>query len=96
MSEENTKLEEEFKAVVAEVTPQIDEQLKIAREAIRKAEELSEKYGVPFRSSVSPLGQSYFPKKVPDGLDQDFVFDVTGTWTEYYGDGSGWQHSAVC
>lgn len=99
MSEDNTKLEEEFKAVVAEITPQINEQLDIARKAIQTAEKLAEQYGVPFSSDVSPLGQSYTPMSFTTKfgeLDRDMVYDLVEVLPGGEYDVEGWEHSAVC
>ena len=98
-SAEICELEEEFKKLVAKHSQKIDEQLIIAAEAISKAEKISEQYGIPFYAGVSPLSQSYFPATFArnfSDLDADFVTDITGAYTDYYGEGEGWEHSAVC
>ncbi len=96
---ETSKLEAEFKETLAKVRPLIKEKLDVAMKALREAENIAEEHGVPFSSGLSPLGQSYYPKsfgKKFSKLDQDVVSDITGTWTEYYGEFYGWEHSAVC
>jgi len=95
---EEDELEAEFKKVVDDHMQEIEDQLKIASDAISKAEELSEKYGLPFRAYVSPLSQSYFPTTFSDKfgeLDSDFVSEIAGAWSEYPSEG-GWEHSQVC
>jgi hypothetical protein len=95
---EEDELETEFKQVVDDHMQEIKAQLKIASDAISKAEELSEKYGLPFRAYVSPLSQNYFPTTFSDKfgeLDSDFVSEIVGAWSEYPSEG-GWEHSAVC
>jgi hypothetical protein len=97
LKEDTSELEAEFKKVVKAHQSKIDEQLAIAAKAIAKAEKISEKYGIPFHSSVSPLSQPYWPSSFSTkfgGLDSDFVSDITGTYNEY--DSEGWRHSAVC
>jgi len=94
---DESELEAEFKKVVEAHQSKIDEQLAIAAKAIAKAEKISEKYGIPFYSGVSPLSQPYWPASFSTkfgGLDSDFVSDITGTYNEY--DSEGWRHSAVC
>lgn len=93
------ELENEFKSVVEAHMKEIKDQLDIARAAIRKACEISEEHGIPFSASVSPLSQSYHPvtfHKKFHGLDQETVSNITGAWTQYFNDGAGWEHSAVC
>lgn len=78
------------------VLKQIEEKVNAASAALAEAETLSERYGIPFDSSVSPLSQTYIPgtfgEKFPE-LDRDFVGDVTGSYLHEY---EGWEHSAVC
>ena len=101
MSKELT-LEEEFDKVSDEATALINEQLDIASAAITKAEEIAEKYGIPFGSCVSPLGQSYLPNSFPEkwkDLSEDKIEELNGEfacdWANVM-DGYGWQHSSVC
>lgn len=90
---EQLKLETEFEALYNKHVKKIEEQLNIAAKAISKAEELSEKYGIPFYAGVSPLSQSYTPGSLDEDLDKDFISDLTGI---YPGEYEGWEHSAVC
>jgi hypothetical protein len=94
----HAELEAEFRSVVDSHMKDIKEQLDIARAAIRKACEISEEHGIPFSASVSPLSQSYHPVSFQKfhKLDQETVSNITGAWTQYYNDGAGWEHSAVC
>lgn len=97
--EENPELEAEFRALVKKHQAEIDEQLKIASKAIAKAEKLSEKYGIPFSSGVSPLGQSYTPASFQDKfgeLDRETVMEITDVYPGGEYDMEGWEHSAVC
>lgn len=96
---ENSELEAEFKALCDAHMSEINEQIDVARVAIRKAVELSEKYGIPFSSDITPLGMSYCPDSYYgkfDELDKGFVSEVAGAslWNMY--GGSGWEHSDVC
>lgn len=95
-------LEKEFLEAHEKATKLIDEQLDFAAKAINKAERISEKYGIPFSASVSPLGQSYTPEsfekkfggldleELAENLKTDDLYDV------YPGEYPGWEHSAVC
>ena len=97
--EPESELEAAFQKACDEHMKEIDEQLELASDALDKAVELSEKYGIPFSAGTSPLGQSYVPnsfeKKFP-GLESSFAEEITGAYSEYYGEGGGWEHSAVC
>lgn len=73
--------------------------------ALREAEALADKHGVPFRSGISPLSNSYVPNSFSKSkfaaLERDVVCDIAGVWGEYISDmlsgyGNGWLHSAVC
>lgn len=93
------ELEAEFKKTCDAHMQEIEEQLELADQALAKAVELSEKYGLPFYADASPLAQSYFPmsfEKKFSGLDEEFVSELTDACTEYYGEGAGWEHSDVC
>jgi hypothetical protein len=95
--DDTSKLEAEFQKVYDDHNEEICEQLRIANAAIGKAEELSEKYGLPFDAGVSPLRQAYWPNSYSDKfgeLDTDFVGNVTDCFSEYHE--GGWEHSAVC
>ncbi len=73
---------------------EIDQKIVIAQEALNEAESISEKYGVPFYSNVSPLGQDYrpasFDEKWNSPIDEIDEYDLD--LPEY----EGWQHSMVC
>lgn len=89
-------LEKKFKDCVVKAEEEIKEQMEIARSAIRKAEEISERYGIPFYASCSPLGQRYKPESF-DSMwvkikDNDELMELIDFVPEY----DGWQHSAVC
>lgn len=91
-----TDLEQEFLDAEKEARPLIQEKLKAARKLIFEAEEISNRYGVPFRSEVSPLLNTYFPANSKFACEEmeDFVCWEIG-WPEWGGWG-GWEHSAVC
>lgn len=89
-------LELEFKKVVENHQSEIDEKLKEAADALDKAVELSEKYGIPFYSRVSPLGQCFYPDSFGDkfsDVSRDLVQELCETYSEYE---NSWDHSAVC
>jgi hypothetical protein len=100
MTEEKelTELEKEFSDLVKVAKDQIEAKLKEARYAIQEAQNISERYGVPFYANVSPLSQSYFPKTYYakfSELDSDFVVDLTDAYDKW-GETYGWMHSSVC
>ena len=93
---ELSAVELEFKALCEEVLPQIEARINIARQAIKEAEELSEKYGVPFSSDITPISMGYMPASLDDrfrDLDSNIMYDLAGTYLDDY---EGWEHSAVC
>jgi hypothetical protein len=104
MSDSNLESEfkEELRQAVQEATKKIDEALERANAALSEAEQISEQYGIPFRSSISPIRQSYLPMSYHDkwgrrvsNIDVD-ISDVLwdeGIHIPHY---EGWQHSAVC
>jgi hypothetical protein len=99
LDSEDSELERQFRTTVNSVSDQIHKKLDEASAALSEAVALSEKHGIPFSASVSFLGQSYFPTSFPGKfgeLDSDFVSGITGAYTEYYGEGVGWEHSDVC
>ena len=92
---ELSAVELEFKALCDEALPQIEARINIARQAIKEAVELSEKYGVPFSSDITPLCMAYTPVSLDDrfrDLD-DAMYDIAGTYINGY---EGWEHSAIC
>lgn len=96
--EDRTDLEEKFKKAYAKASEKIDEQIEIAQKAISKAEEISEKYGIPFHSQITPLSMTYRPESFSDKWGElvDSLDELTDG--EMYGvpDYEGWEHSAVC
>lgn len=92
-----TELEKEFVSVSDKFHNEIKKHLKDAREALKKAIDLSEEYGIPFESPISFLCNSYIPSSLHGkfgDIDKDFVAEITGVYNEY--DSDGWEHSAVC
>lgn len=72
-------LEKEFKELVNKVTPQINAELALAKEAIGRAVALSEQHGVPFQSDIYEWEwNTYFPESFDsifeqiNNLDEDF------------------------
>lgn len=92
----NPELEAEFTAHVEKIQSQIQKHVDRAGEELDKAVALADKHGVAFSSNISFLSQDYTPPVIEkfSDLDQDFINDTTGTYSEY--DSEGWQHSAVC
>ncbi len=111
-------LEEEFKQAIKEyqaVQEKFEKEARghidTAREELRKAVVVSDKYGVPFYSPISFIGQTYTPEspfnhklsrmaeKLQDSGDEDKELDeALGYWEdEYYKfEYEGWKHSAAC
>jgi hypothetical protein len=90
------ELIKEFKKACEKALPKIEAQIAIARKAIAKAEKISEKYGVPFSSDITPLSMSYTPASLDEeirNLDSDVLYDLIGDYINEY---EGWEHSAVC
>lgn len=95
----DSDIEREFRILCfgpEDVVKKIDEKLRAAAVALSEAEELSERYGIPFSGCISALSQNYTPEsfiqKFSD-LDSNFVDRVTGSYPSSYG---GWEHSAIC
>jgi hypothetical protein len=91
----DTELEQEFKKACEKALPKIEEQIEIARKAIAKAEKISEKYGVPFESDITPLSMAYTPCSFYERfrkLDSETIYDFAGAYPDEY---EGWEHSAV-
>jgi len=93
-----SELEKEFLAAKEQAEKEINEKLEVASKALTEAEQISEKYGVPFYSNVSFLSQTYTPNSFSEKfgeLDKDWLWEIADS---YYPDDDypGWQHSAVC
>lgn len=89
-----------YKKLYDEKSAEINKHIDVARKALRAAEEIADKYGVPFSTPVSPIHQNYSPSGIEDttGLSMDELREILGdedisVENEY---GSGWEHSAVC
>jgi hypothetical protein len=98
MKKENlSELEQKFENAINEGKVKIQHQLDIAYGAIRKAEKLSEEYGIPFYAGCSPLSQQYFPESYDEkwGLLSEETLEEFGYSKNEYGN-TGWEHSAVC
>lgn len=103
-NDELSPLAQEFEQLCETVQAQIDEKLDQAMAALREAQKLADQHGVPFRSGISPLTNSYVPanfKKTKFAeLDTSTVCEIAGVWGEYIRDmfeyDGGWLHSAVC
>lgn len=97
LQERDSELEREFRVSASKALKQIHVKLEEASDALAAAVDLSEKYGIPFSTQISFLGQSYTPDSLEEkfeDLDKDFVNCITGASNEYgY---AGWEHSAVC
>jgi len=92
-----TELEKEFselaKAAHAEIKEKLDEALK----SLKEAEEISNKYGIPFESYISPHNNVFVPSSFKDKLNEylnvERVNNLLGLYLDeyfYY----GWAHSS--
>lgn len=93
-------LMEEFEKECSLHLQEILDKVAAARRLLAEATGLSEKYAIPFYSSISPLGQMYKPKsfnkKYPQSIeleDRDFLYELTQLGDDIE---VGWQHSRVC
>jgi len=98
-------LAKEFEQVCKDAKEQINAKLEEAHAALEQAEKIADQYGVPFRSHISPLSNSYVPTNFSESkfgkLDKEVVCEIAGVWGEYIrellgGNYGGWIHSAVC
>lgn len=86
-----------FRVATLKAHELIGEKLQEAMSLLSDAEKISEEHGVPFRSNISFLSQSYTPQSMKAkhaNVDTDFMRDLTGAYNEYGYE--GWEHSAVC
>ncbi len=92
-----SELEEEFKVALKKTMKEINAKIEEAHTALDKACEISEKHGVPFYSSISPLGQQYRPTSFSEkfGEIENLIEEITN-YDVFVGEHEGWQHSAVC
>lgn len=94
LSIQDSKLEREYRKTCYSVTAQINEKLLLAHKYLYEAETLSEKFGVPFHSSISPLSQNYKPLSLE--LEFSDYRELSKSITEVDSDYDGWEHSQVC
>jgi sugar/nucleoside kinase (ribokinase family) len=98
--ESKSDLEIEFQAAYDKALPLINLHIKEAKEAIAKAIEIANQYGIPFSAAVSPLRNGYVPRSFESKfseLDSEIVSEISGVY-DPNGDAlyEGWIHSAVC
>lgn len=104
-------LENQFNEAAKAAMEKIQKHIDKANEELDKAVKVSEEYGVPFYSSISPLSQAYKPGSFAEKWasnedesddDLDDEDDSSDDDNKYYIDEysyleyEGWQHSAVC
>lgn len=97
LDKQDDEYQREFRIANNEAKELIYKYLAEAEEALAKAVEVSDKYGVPFYSGISFLSQSYRPPSVSEkfpNVDSDFISELADAYSEYGYD--GWEHSAVC
>jgi len=97
LEQEDSEIERDFRKALHYAEEEIQAKLDEAHAALREATKIAERYGVPFRSSISPISNQYFPRSFEDKfgeLDKDFVRSVSETYNEY--ESTGWKHSAIC
>lgn len=89
-------LEQDFLQALAEARSKIDERLKIAHAAIKEAEDISEKYGIPFTArKLASFTNSYVPASIWKKWDDvDFEFLKNKTSIYDFSDPGCWEHSS--
>jgi hypothetical protein len=96
----SSPLEEEFKSLFNSIGKEIDNKIIQALQLIAEAENMSEKYGIPFKANLIQDYRSwYIPTTYKDrfnSLDQDFVYDMTLIDSYRLSKSNGWQHSQSC
>lgn len=91
----DSDIEREFRLAAPSVIEKINKYISEASLAMDKAVDLSEKYGIPFYSHISPLSQGYRPESFDEkynGVSDNIMSAIADCNNEY----AGWQHSAVC
>lgn len=78
-----SQLEKEFTTLVTDVTPEIEAELKLAKAALKRAEAIAEKHGVPFKSNIYTwVGAGYVPKSFHATYEEMSSLDEEGTLYE--------------
>jgi hypothetical protein len=94
--EDNSSLEDKFKAEYDVHFKEIEDNLIKASKYLSDAIAIAEEHGIPFRSEISFLYNDYVPESFESkwkGISRSEV----ATLTEVYDfNGSSWLHSAVC
>lgn len=92
-------LEEQYRATVAKHKPEMDEQVKIAQNAIKKLVKLSEKHGIPFDEMFGEAHGVYTPASMPPITDDDepgsLTYDIVAEITGCYPSEEGWNYSSM-
>jgi hypothetical protein len=94
----NDQLEKEFSTLVEYIGKEINDKVKQANLLLQEACELSDRYGVPFRSPISQLEQSYVPESFRNRfktLDKEEVSELVGMYQDDLDYARGWRHSQV-
>jgi hypothetical protein len=89
-------LELEFIIAAKKANELIAQKISEAAEKLREAVEISEQYGVPFESNVSPIDNVYTPNSFEDkygSLDKEIIYLNNLVCGSY---GGCWEHSDVC
>lgn len=96
--------EEKFRAEHGRGIAMIEEQLRIAEDAISRACEISEEFSIPF-CSIGGVINSYLPRSLMDKRDE-IIRDLEGLshefqlgaheWKIEQGWPCGWEHSDIC
>lgn len=96
---EDNPIERAFREINEKASEEIEKHLSDATDALSKALDLSEKYGIPFDTNISFLSNTYTPdslKKLHPKVSKEFIEEVTGAYSEDDFEYGGWRHSAVC
>lgn len=93
---EDNAMERQFRIALNKANEEMAKHLEAASKSLDKAVKISEKYGIPFDSSISFISNTYTPSTVKElhpKVDDDFINDVSGVWDENQYEYGGWRHS---
>lgn len=91
------ELELEFIIAAKKANELIRKKIEEASKKLQEAIQISEQYGIPFDSEVSPLSNTYTPRSFEDkygSINKEIMYlNDFASGSSY---SSGWEHSAVC
>ncbi len=107
MTNLESDFKEELKKAIKEATAKINIKLVEANKLLMEAETISEEYGIPFHSSISPISQDYKPysfnNKWEDYRWRNYaknpklnIYDLLLEENIELPDSEGWEYSRIC